>query len=136
MFRRLVAVREALLDNPTERTSLDELARRAGISRFHLIRRWREAFGRTPHDDVTSIRIARAKRLLEADTSSITEICFDLGYSSLGSFSTLFAERVGCPPLAWRRRFVKAPWVERVERDPVIRYAPWCFLHRHGALAP
>jgi AraC-like DNA-binding protein len=133
VFRRLVAVREQLLDNPTERTSLDDLARRAGFSRFHLVRRWREAFGRTPHDDVTSIRIARAKRLLEGDTSSITEICFDLGYSSLGSFSTLFAERVGCPPLAWRRRFVKAPWVERA---PVVHYAPWCFLHRHGALAP
>ena len=131
MFRRLVVVREQLLDDPTERTSLAELARRAGVSQFHLVRRWRESFGRTPHDDVTSIRIARAKRLLEADNSSVTEICFGLGYSSLGSFSTLFAERVGCPPLAWRRRFVQVGAIERVD---VARYAPWCFLQLHGAI--
>jgi AraC-like DNA-binding protein len=133
VFRRLVLVREELLDNPTERTKLEDLARRAGVSHFHLVRRWREAFGRTPHDDVTAIRIARAKRLLETDNASVTEICFGLGYSSLGSFSTLFAERVGCPPIAWRRRFVQAGWIER---DGVARYAPWCFLHLHGALAP
>jgi AraC-like DNA-binding protein len=53
--------------------------------------------------------------LLEADAGSVTEICFGLGYSSLGSFSTLFAERVGCPPIAWRRRFVQAGWIERNE---------------------
>jgi AraC-like DNA-binding protein len=132
VFRRLVVVRDRLLADPAAAPSQAELAREAGLSRFHFLRRWREAFGVTPHEDLTRLRIARAKALLAADAASITDVCFDIGFSSLGSFSTLFAERAGCPPSAWRRRFVQ---VTASIHDRSALVVPWCFAFRHGAVA-
>jgi AraC-like DNA-binding protein len=133
VFRRLVAVRERLLADPASAPPLAVIARRAGLSRHHCLRRWKEAFGVTPHEDVTRLRIARAKVLLAAEVASVTDVCFEVGYGSLGSFSALFAERAGCPPSAWRRRY------HRVAADlagPASLLVPWCFALRHGAVTP
>ncbi|HLL20992.1 MAG TPA: AraC family transcriptional regulator [Kofleriaceae bacterium] len=122
MFRRLVAVRDELRADPGAAPSQAELARRAGLSRFHFLRRWREAFGVTPHEDLTRLRIARAKELLVRNRL-VTDICFDVGFSSLGSFSTLFAERAGCPPTAWRKTFQ----VQVQVYDRAAFVVPFCF---------
>jgi AraC-like DNA-binding protein len=130
VFRRLVALRDQLRADPAAAPGQEELARRAGMSRFHFLRRWKEAFGMTPHEDVTQLRIARAKTLLAGDWATVTDVCFEVGFSSLGSFSTLFAERAGCPPSAWRRRYVQ---VTADLRDRSSLVIPWCFLQRHAA---
>jgi AraC-like DNA-binding protein len=132
VFRRLVTVRDELLANPASAPPQPLLARRAGMSQFHFVRRWKEAFGVTPHEDLTRLRIARAKRLLADDQVSVTDVCLELGFSSLGSFSTLFAERAGCPPSAWRRRYVQ---VVGTLHHPSALIIPWCFATRLGALA-
>jgi AraC-like DNA-binding protein len=132
VFRRLVVLRDWLLADPAAAPAQAELARRAGLSRFHFLRRWKEAFGVTPHEDVTRLRIARAKALLAGDRASVTDVCFEVGFSSLGSFSTMFAERAGCPPSAWRRRFYQ---VNAALTDPSALVIPWCFSFRHGAVA-
>jgi len=128
VFRRLVVIRDTLRGNPAEAPRMDELARRAGLSRFHFQRRYKEAFGRTPLEDITLLRIERAKALLAGD-ASITDVCLEVGYSSLGSFSTLFAERAGCPPSAWRRRYVQ---VVKAMPEPAIFAIPWCFAIRNA----
>jgi len=130
VFRRLVAVRDALLADPASALPQAELARRAGMSQFHFLRRWKEAFGVTPHEDLTRLRIARAKDLLASRQISVTNVCLELGFSSLGSFSTLFAERAGCPPSAWRRRYVQ---VTATLEHPSVLIVPWCFATRLGA---
>lgn len=127
VFRRLVVVRDQLLADPAAATSSAALAKAAGLSRFHFLRRWKEAFGTTPHDDLTRMRITRAKQLLERDAASVTDVCFDVGFSSLGSFSTLFAERCGCPPSAWRRRYVQ---VTTTIGGRSALFIPHCFLVR------
>lgn len=132
VFRRLVAIRDRLLADPAAAPPQDDLARLAGMSRFHFLRRWKEAFGRTPHDDLTRLRIARAKALLAADAASVTDVCLQVGFASLGSFSTLFAERAGCPPSAWRRRYHQVTAAVH-ERSALV--VPWCFALRHGAVA-
>lgn len=129
VFRRLVRVRASMLAAPGAATQL-ELARQAGLSRFHFVRRWREAFGVTPHEDVTRARIARAKELLRAEALSVTEVCHELGFSSLGSFSTLFAARAGCAPSAWRRRWVQ---VTATLVAPSGLFIPYCFALRGGS---
>ena len=68
--------------------------------------------------------IERAKVLLASDAASITDVCLEVGYSSLGSFSTLFAERAGCPPSAWRRRYVQ---VASAVHDHAAFMIPWCY---------
>ena len=128
VFRRLVAVRDQLLADPSNVPTHDVLARRAGLSRFHFLRRWKEAFGRTPHEDLTRMRIDRAKELLYREQATITDVCMELGFSSLGSFSTMFAERVGCPPSAWRRRL----WQVSAHIQPrAALVIPHCFALRH-----
>lgn len=131
VFDRLVELRSWLRAHPGDAPAQATLARRAGLSRFHFVRRWRDAFGVTPHQDLTALRIERAKLLLAADAASVTEVCLEVGFSSLGSFSALFAERTGRAPTAWRRRW----W--QVAREPHGRAAlmvPWCFAFQHGAV--
>ena len=122
VFRRLAALRDELRANPCAAPPQAELARRAGMSRFHFLRRWKDAFGITPHEDLTRLRIAHAKHLLARDRS-VTDVCFELGYASLGTFSTLFAERAGCPPSAWRRYHQ----VTTTVYDRAALHIPWCF---------
>ena len=119
-----------MLTDPAAAPAQEELARRAGMSRFHFLRRWKEAFGVTPHEDLTRLRITRAKDLLSRDRASVTGVCFELGFSSLGSFSTLFAERVGCPPSAWRRYYQ----VTAAIHDRPTLVIPWCFSYRHASV--
>jgi AraC-like DNA-binding protein len=102
-FARLVRARDAIHARYAEPLSLDDLARQAALSPFHFLRLFRRAFGETPHRYLTRVRIEAAKRLLLAD-APVTDVCLDVGFQSLGSFSALFARRVGAPPSAFRRR--------------------------------
>lgn len=81
-----------------------ELAAIAQMSRFHFIRRFRLMFGETPSRMRARLRLAHARELLAAGRGSVTEICFQLGYSSLGSFSSLYRRHMGESPQASRRR--------------------------------
>lgn len=74
------------------------------MSPYHFIRVFRAVFGETPHQLRTRARVDRAKTLLALRNDAVTEVCFDVGFISLGSFSDLFARRVGAPPSAFRRR--------------------------------
>src|SRR5262249_44019123 len=65
-------------------------------------RLFRATFGETPHEFLTRLRIDKAKELLIVADRSVTDICLDVGFSSLGSFSTLFARHVGASPVAYR----------------------------------
>jgi len=128
-FRRLCRARDFLHDRHAEPLGLADLARQAGLSRFHFLRLFRDAFGVTPHEYLTRVRLGRAKTLLAVDHHSVTEVCFDVGFSSLGSFSTLFAERFGCPPSAWRKRFWRVAWTPDASFSLVV---PGCFFDRYG----
>jgi len=81
-----------------------DAAAAAAMSPFHFIRRFQALFGDTPHAFRTRARIERAKRLLALTERPVTTVCLDVGFSSLGSFSTLFRQRVGVSPSAYRAR--------------------------------
>lgn len=82
---------------------VEELARGAHMSAGHLSRRFRIAYGESPYSYLMTRRIERAMALLRGGDLSVTEVCFAVGCSSLGTFSTRFAELVGMPPSAYRR---------------------------------
>jgi AraC-like DNA-binding protein len=103
-FRRLCQARERLRDACHSSLSIADLAREAHISPFHFIRQFEALFGVTPHQYRLQARLDRAKRLLAAGELSVTDVCMEIGFSSLGSFSRLFAARVGESPSAYRRR--------------------------------
>lgn len=81
-----------------------ELARAALMSSGHFSRNFRAAFGETPYSYLMTRRIERAKALLRRGDLSVTDVCFEVGCSSLGSFSTRFTELVGESPSAYRAR--------------------------------
>jgi AraC-like DNA-binding protein len=102
-FRRLVRARDLLAAGPANHVRLDEAAREACLSPFHFQRLFTRTFGESPHELVTRLRMERAQRLLETGEMPVTEICLEIGYVSLGTFSRRFAERMGQSPSEYRR---------------------------------
>jgi len=103
-FRRLCHARDLLRDAREPVPTIEQLAREVRISPFHFIRQFEAVFGVTPHQFRIASRIELAKALLAGGEYSVTDICMEVGFSSVGSFSTLFAQRVGESPTAYRRR--------------------------------
>jgi AraC-like DNA-binding protein len=103
-FRRLCQARDRLRDAREPSPTIQQLAREVRISPFHFIRQFEAVFGVTPHQFRIASRIQLAKTLLAGGDYSVTDVCMEVGSSSLGSFSTLFVQRVGETPSAYRRR--------------------------------
>jgi len=82
---------------------VEALARGAHMSAGHLSRQFRQAYGESPYAYLMTRRIERAMALLRRGDLSVTEVCFAVGCSSLGTFSTRFTELVGVPPSVYRR---------------------------------
>lgn len=120
-FVHLCRARDMLRETTDRRLTIDEVAREAAMSPFHFIRQFRALFGETPHQFRIQARLDRAKHLLAAGSDPVTEVCLEVGFSSLGSFSDLFARRIGLPPTAYRRRarsMVAVPGALPVELFP------------------
>ncbi len=128
-LRQLCRVRDWMRDCFEEPLRLDDLSAEASLTSWHFLRAFRDTFGETPHDFMTRIRLERAKELLTVTNRSVTEICFDVGFTSLGSFSTLFRRQVGLSPAQFRRQ-VRA-WVTVPGRHPWT-FIPVCYWHRYS----
>lgn len=82
---------------------VESLARDVGMSAGHLSRQFKAAYGESPYSYLMTRRIERAMTLLRRGDMSVTEVCFAVGCSSLGTFSTRFTELVGVPPSVFKR---------------------------------
>ncbi|WP_434599838.1 helix-turn-helix transcriptional regulator [Streptomyces sp. A5-4] len=101
---RLRRVRDRIDREYAQPLNVEALARGAHMSAGHLSRQFRMAYGESPYSYLMTRRIERAKALLRRGDLSVTEICFAVGCSSLGTFSTRFTELVGTSPSTYRRR--------------------------------
>ena len=120
--RRLERARTLLHEQYAEPIDLETVARHVYLSRYHFARQFRREFGVTPHQYLTQRRLDAAKQLLQSADRTVTEVCFSVGYGSVGSFSSLFARHVGLSPERYRRKvFAVADWV-----GPQ-RLVPGCF---------
>src|SRR3982751_793088 len=88
---------------------VEALARGAHMSAGHLSRQFRLAYGESPYSYLMTRRIERAMALLRVGDLSVTEVCFEVGCSSLGTFSTRFTELVGVPPSTYRDHDLPGP---------------------------
>lgn len=88
--------------------NVEALARGAHMSAGHLSREFRRIYGESPYSYLMTRRIERAMTLLRRGDLSVTDICFEVGFSSLGTFSTRFTDLVGVPPSVYRRDHSRA----------------------------
>lgn len=121
---RLERARDLITARVDTPVSLAEAAKEACLSPYHFHRLFVQAFRQTPHELLTERRLDYAKRLLAESDLTVTEICFELGYESLGTFTTRFRRLVGCTPTDYRegaRRFYA------ISRIRAHRFVPTCF---------
>ena len=100
--RRLLRARDAMDRAYAEPLDIHAVAAVAFISEAHFIRTFRATFGETPHRYLQRRRVERSMFLLRETDRSVTDICFDVGFTSLGTFSRTFREIVGEPPSRYR----------------------------------
>ena len=105
---RLRRVRDRIDRDYAEPLDVEALARGANMSAGHLSREFRRAYGESPYGYLMTRRIERAMALLRRGDLSVTEVCFSVGCSSLGTFSTRFTELVGVPPSTYRNLSARA----------------------------
>jgi AraC-like DNA-binding protein len=105
---RLRRVRDRIDREYAQPLDVEALARGIGMSAGHLSRQFRLAYGESPYSYLMTRRIERAMALLRQGELNVTEVCFAVGCSSLGTFSTRFAELVGMPPSVYRSQQARA----------------------------
>jgi len=111
----MLRARDAMDRTYNQELDIPALAKIACVSESHFIRTFRATFGETPHRYLQRRRVERAMFLLRATSRSVTDVCFDVGFTSLGTFSRTFSGIVGESPSEYRKRGPIAP-------------APTCFV--------
>jgi AraC-like DNA-binding protein len=126
VLQQLCRARDLLAEVRSPDVSVKDAAVEAGMSSFHFIRTFSLAFGETPHQFRTRERLNAAQRLL-ARGQSVTDVCLEIGFSSLGSFSTLFRREIGISPAAYQRSLRSSVFVPHWTPHP-----PNCLLWMGG----
>lgn len=124
-LRRLHRGRDFLAARFSGGPRLEDAAAEAGYSAYYFHRLFTDTFGETPHEFLTRLRMERARKLLLAGSHSVTDICFELGFESLGSFSTRFRTLTGHSPAGFRKqaRSLFGGW-----QRAALFYVPACYM--------
>lgn len=120
---RLCHARDLLRD-PDDTFSIPQVAREVGMSPYHFIRLFKAVFGETPKQCQLQARLERAKYLLMLSDFSVTEVCMESGFSSLGTFTYVFTRRVGMPPTIYRQSMRS---MMKVQNEIPAHFVPGCF---------
>ncbi|AWB65585.1 AraC family transcriptional regulator [Saccharobesus litoralis] len=126
-FERLNASRDYIADNFQASLKLSGIAKNSYMSQYHFLRVFKDTYGETPNEFLIRLRVAEAKKMLITENFSVSEVCEKVGYTSLGSFSSLFLKQVGMVPTLYRRKL----WAMSAEpfRFPA-QVIPACFAYR------
>lgn len=127
--RRLLRARQLMDSSFDSPLNLDDISGAACFSRYHFIRLFKRVFNKTPHQYLPEKRIERAKELLASSSLSVTDVCFEVGFQSLGSFSALFHKHVGASPIIYRTNLCE-PNGQRAAQSRA--WMPFCFEVMYG----
>ena len=98
----------------SEPLDLQVLAREAHVSPRHFSRSFRRVFGETPHQYLLTRRLERARHLLRTTEMPVAEICLEVGFTSVGSFTTTFSRHVGVSPTTFRKAYAGPSQADRI----------------------
>ena len=128
IYERVVAAKLFIDENYCEPLDLQEISNRAFLSRFHFHRLFTRIYRKTPHQYLTRKRIEKAKDLL-AENKSVTDVCNEVGFGSIGSFSVLFKKEIGFAPQYYRNM----AWLKKQEAlHQPRKFIPHCFIEGYG----
>jgi len=127
IYQRIAAAKVYIDNNFQESIDLDSIARRAFLSRFHFHRLFTKVYRRTPHQYLTRKRMEMAKVLL-AENKQVTEVCNEVGFESIGSFSVLFKKEIGFAPQYYRNMAYKK---KKEQLEQPKKAIPHCFIESY-----
>jgi AraC-like DNA-binding protein len=124
IYQRIAAAKIYIDENYQEPIDLDIISQQAFLSRFHFHRLFRRVYRHTPHQYLTRKRMDKAKDLL-ADNKPVTEVCNEVGFESIGSFSVLFKKEIGFAPTYYRNM----AWLKKQQaKEQPKSVIPHCFI--------
>jgi AraC-like DNA-binding protein len=128
LYRRLVQAKLFIDAHFADNIDLDNIADEAYFSKFHFIRKFKNIYRKTPHQYLIFVRIEKALELLKTGIP-VSEVCYAVGFESLGSFSRLFKRIVGTTPSTYsmKQQIIKAQMVE----SP-LTFIPGCIAEKNG----
>ncbi|MET0392325.1 MAG: AraC family transcriptional regulator [Chitinophagaceae bacterium] len=128
LYQRIIAAKWFMDEHFHEPIGLDEISQQAFLSRFHFHRLFTRIYRHTPHRYLTRCRMNKAKDLL-AENKPVTEVCYETGFESLGSFSVLFKKEIGFAPQYYRNM----AWLKKQQQKAQPKTAiPHCFIAGYG----
>ena len=128
MYKRVVEAKCYIDQHFARKIELDNISNEACFSKYHFLRLFKQAYGKSPHQYLTEVRIREAKKLLSSGCS-VSEACFAVGFTSIPSFTHLFRKHVGHPPRAFADQ--RQALLQEVQDEP-LRGIPACFAENFG----
>ena len=127
LYQRIVAAKVFIDENYHEPISLNEISQKAFLSRYHFHRLFSQVYKKTPHQYLTAKRIEKAKDLL-SENRQVSDVCNEVGFESLGSFSVLFKKEIGFAPTYYRNM----AWLKKQQaKQQPKRVIPHCFIESY-----
>lgn len=128
LYRRIVQAKLYIDHNYAQNIDVNNVSDEAHFSKFHFIRLFKKAYGRTPHQYLIFVRIERAKEFLKVG-NPIADVCFSVGFESISSFSGLFKRTVGITPSAF---LLQHQQKQAAAITTPLRFVPGCFIDNTG----
>src|SRR5215216_5315910 len=127
LYQRIAAAKLYIDENFQETLDLEGISSKAFLSRFHFHRLFTRIYRRTPHQYLTQKRLDKAKDLL-ANNKPVTEVCNEVGFESIGSFSVLFKKEIGFAPQYYRN----LAWLKKQkQKEQPKAFIPHCFIEQY-----
>ncbi len=127
IYQRIVTAKVYIDENYQEAIDLEQISRQAFLSRFHFHRLFKQVYKRTPHQYITQKRLDKARELL-SDNKAVTDVCNEVGFESIGSFSVLFKKEIGFAPQYYRNMAYKKKMEQLAQPKKAI---PHCFIEKY-----
>ncbi len=128
LYRRIVQAKLFIDTNYANAIDLDNIANEAFFSKFHFIRLFKKIYNQTPHQYLTSVRIEKAKLLLQTEMA-VADVCFSVGFDSISSFTGLFKRFTSTTPSVYQKFQLKRK--EEILLTP-LKFIPNCFAENNG----
>ncbi|MCG8575395.1 MAG: AraC family transcriptional regulator [Flavobacteriales bacterium] len=128
LYKRIVEAKLFIDRNYAQKIELENISSEASFSKYHFLRLFKQAYGKSPHQYLTEVRISAAKRLLEKG-DAVGDVCYAVGFDSIPSFTRLFKKQMGISPKQFSLAQQKT--AEQKAKQP-FQFIPNCFAESNG----